>query len=144
MFRIKPTESKDARSANSLTRTLSTAHMVLECWFSLSGRRRCHGKSDCYPLGVREVCSWRKAGRGQILRDLSGISYIQGAHTERVYRRTHRSSCQAQTVQNTGHSVSHFCSFLSFHENSAEHVIGMYFLGTMDVSALPSLVFIHS
>lgn len=82
MFWIKLTESKEAHSANLLTRRLSTAHMVPECWFSLSGRRRCHGKSDCYPLGVQEVCSWRRAAvRGLILRDLSEILYTQGAHT---------------------------------------------------------------
>ncbi|CAB1428824.1 unnamed protein product [Pleuronectes platessa] len=40
------------------------------------GRRRCHGKSDRYPLGVREVCSWSRAGRGQILGGLSGISAL--------------------------------------------------------------------
>lgn len=52
----------------------------LKCWFLLSGRWRCHRKSDCYPLGAQEVCSWITATlRGLIPMDLSGIFYTQCA-----------------------------------------------------------------
>lgn len=99
-------QPSDTHSANLLTcrlSRLSTAHMGMKCWFSLSGRRRCHGKSDCYPLGVQEVCSWRTAAlRGLILWALSGILYIQGAHTY-----PHTCECIVSDMYTDSHTHTH-------------------------------------